>query len=366
VDQRGTARAPALVAVSSPRPLSRDSWPARFQALPKAELHVHLEGTMEPATVVALSKNHGDALDESSVAARYATRDFVAFIEAYKWVTSYLRAPADYALVARRMCEQMLAQNVIYAEVTLSVGVMLLRKQDVEANYCAIREAAAPYQARGLRLQWIFDAVRQFGTAAAHDVAQCAVRLRDAGVVAFGMGGDELSRPAAEFRDVYDYAAAGGLHRLVHAGEIGGPDSVWNAVEILGAERIGHGIAAAADRKLMVLLAERSIGLEICPTSNLRTGALVRYLGRGDASLRDHPLPELFRAGIPVSLSTDDPAMFDTTLAHEFSTLPQMGLSEKEMVSIAESAFRGAFLRAGDKSALLEAFRGKAAALTLL
>jgi hypothetical protein len=188
VDQRGTARAPALVAVSSPRPLSRDSWPARFQALPKAELHVHLEGTMEPATVVALSKNHGDALDESSVAARYATRDFVAFIEAYKWVTSYLRAPADYALVARRMCEQMLAQNVIYAEVTLSVGVMLLRKQDVEANYCAIREAAAPYQARGLRLQWIFDAVRQFGTAAAHDVAQWAVRLRDAGVVAFGMG----------------------------------------------------------------------------------------------------------------------------------------------------------------------------------
>jgi aminodeoxyfutalosine deaminase len=366
VDQRGTARAPALVAVSSPRPLSRDSWPARFQALPKAELHVHLEGTMEPATVVALAKNHGDALDESGVAARYATRDFSAFIEAYKWVTSYLRAPADYALAARRMCEQMLTQNVIYAEVTLSVGVMLLRKQDVEANYYAIREAAAPYQPRGLRLQWIFDAVRQFGAAAAHDVAQCAVRLRHAGVVAFGMGGDELSRPAAEFRDVYDYAAAGGLHRLVHAGEIGGPDSVWDAVEILGAERIGHGIAGAADRKLMAMLAERSIGLEICPTSNLRTGALARYLGRGDASLRDHPLPELFRAGIPVSLSTDDPAMFDTTLAHEFSTLPQMGLSDEEMVSIAESAFRGAFLPASDKSALLEAFHAKAATLTLL
>ena len=343
-----------------------DSWAARFQALPKAELHVHLEGTMEPTTVVALAKNHGDALEESTVAARYATRDFTAFIEAYKWVTSYLRAPADYALAARRMCEQMLAQNVIYAEVTLSVGVMLLRKQDVEANYCGIREAATPYEARGLRLQWIFDAVRQFGAAAAHDVAQCAVRLRGAGVVAFGMGGDELSRPAAEFRDVYEYAAAGGLHRLAHAGEIGAPNSVRDAIEILGAERIGHGIAAAADRKLMAMLAERSIGLEICPTSNLRTGALARYLGRTDARLQDHPLPELFRAGIPVSLSTDDPAMFDTTLAREFSTLPQMGLRNQEIVSIGESAFRGAFLPASEKSALLQAFRAKAESAALL
>src|ERR1700756_4771117 len=145
MDQRRTPGAAAL-AVSSPQPSSSDSWAARFAALPKAELHVHLEGTMEPATVVALAKKYGDALDERSVAARYATRDFSAFIEAYKWVTSYLRVPADYALAARRMCEQMLAQNVIYAEVTLSVGVMLLRKQDVEANYYAIREAAAPYQ----------------------------------------------------------------------------------------------------------------------------------------------------------------------------------------------------------------------------
>jgi aminodeoxyfutalosine deaminase len=327
---------------------------------------VHLEGTMEPATVVALAKKYGDALDESTVAARYATRDFSAFIEAYKWVTSYLRAPADYALAARRMCEQMLIQNVVYAEVTLSAGVMLLRKQDVCANFAAIREAAAPYESRGLRLQWIFDAVRQFGAAAAHEVARCAVTLRDAGVVAFGMGGDELARPAAEFRDVYEYAADNGLHRLVHAGEIGGPDSVRDAVEILGAERIGHGMSAAADSKLMTLLAERSIGLEMCPTSNLRTGALVRYLGRADASLANHPLPELFRTGIPISVSTDDPAMFETTLAGEFSVLGPMGLSHQEITRIAEGGFLGAFLAAGEKSTLLQAFRAKAAALSLI
>jgi aminodeoxyfutalosine deaminase len=368
MDQRRTSRLAAPVAVSSLGPLSshslsNDSWSARFQELPKAELHVHLEGTMEPATVVVLAKRHGDTLDESMVAARYATRDFSAFIESYKWVTSYLREPADYSLAVCRMCEQMLTQNVVYAEVTLSVGVMLLRKQDVEANFSAIREASARYESRGLRLQWIFDAVRQFGAEAAHEVAQWAVKLRNAGVVAFGMGGDELARPAGEFRKAYEYAAAGGLHRVVHAGEIGGADSVRDAIEILGAERIGHGIAAASDAKLMATLAERSIGLEMCPTSNLRTGALARYLGRADASFADHPLPELFRAGIPVSISTDDPAMFETTLAGEFNTLSAMGLADREITWTAEGGFVGAFLPADEKEALLQAFRAKAAAL---
>lgn len=321
---------------------------------------------MEPATVVALAKNYGDALDESAVAARYATRDFGAFIEAYKWVTSYLRAPADYALAAGLMAEQTLAQNVIYAEVTLSAGVMLLRKQDVEANFRAIREAVAPYESRGLRLRWILDAVRQFGAAAARDVAEHAVGLRDVGVVAFGMGGNELACPAAEFRDVYDYAAANGLHRLAHAGEIGGPDSVRDAVNILGVERIGHGIAAAADPKLMALLAERGIHLEICPTSNLRTGALLQLVGRADTGLADHPLPQLLRAGIPISVSTDDPAMFDTSLAREFGALEQMNLRKQEILRIAEGAFAGAFLPPAEKTAFRQAFRAKAEALGLL
>ena len=346
--------------------LSLESWAARFRSLPKSELHLHLEGTLQPATVVALAGKYGDVLTEQAVAARYAARDFAAFIEAYKWVTSYLRAPSDYALAACRMCEQLLAENVVYAEITISVGVMLLRKQDVAANFSAICEAAAAYRHRGLRLQWIFDAVRQFGPAAACQVARCAVDLRQKGVIAFGMGGDELSRPAAEFRDVYDYAAAHGLHRLVHAGELGGPDSVRDAVEILGAERIGHGIAAASDAKLMALLAERSIGLELCPTSNLCTGALARHLGRADAGLAEHPLPRLFRAGIPISLSTDDPAMFATTLHGEYGTLREMGLSGQEILSVCEGGFRGAFLPPEDKMVLAERFRAQAAALGLL
>jgi aminodeoxyfutalosine deaminase len=352
--------------VSPGQPPPSEAWVERFAALPKAELHVHLEGTIDPATVVALAKKYGDVLDDAAVAARYATREFAAFIEAYKWVTSYLRAPADYALVASRLAEQWVAQNVVYAEGTLSIGVMLLRKQDVAANFRAIREAIAPYESRGLQVQWIFDVVRQFGAAAAHEVARCAVELRSEGVIAFGMGGDELSHPAAEFRDGYDYAAAHGLHRIAHAGEIGGPDSVRDAVNFLGAERIGHGIAAAADPELMALLAERAITLEVCPTSNLRTGALERYVGHANATLADHPLPQLLRAGVPICISTDDPAMFGTTLAAEFSALGRMGLSASDAMKLAEGGFRAAFLPPDRKAALLQAFHAKAKAFGLL
>ncbi len=341
-------------------------WEEAFRGLPKAELHVHLEGTIEPATVVALGEKYGDSFTPGMVASRYAVCDFTGFIEAYKWVTSYLREPEDYGLITSRMCEQLLAQNVVYAEVTLSVGVMLLRKQNAAANFRAIRGAASSFNGRGLRVQWIFDAVRQFGAGPARAVAECAAALRDDGVIAFGMGGDELARPSIEFRDVYEYAASHGLHRLVHAGEIGGPESVRDAVDILGAERIGHGIAAAADPQLVEVLARRAIHLEICPTSNVCTGALARQLGSKVGTLADHPLPRLFRAGIPMSISTDDPAMFGTSLNREYTALRQMGLTRPEIVAIAEAAFRGAFLPSDEKASLLQSFRSKAEALGLL
>jgi aminodeoxyfutalosine deaminase len=334
--------------------------------LPKAELHVHLEGSIAPATVSALAARCGDVVDEASVSARYATRDFAAFIEAYKWVTSYLRVPADYALITQRLAERLLAQNVVYAEVTLSVGVMLLRKQNVEANFRAIREAASAFEARGLRMQWIFDAVRQFGAPAAMDVARHAVELRGEGVVAYGLGGDELAVPTADFRPVYEFVAAHGLRRLAHAGEIGGPESVREAVELLGVERIGHGIAAARDPRLMALLADRAIPLEICPTSNLRTGALARQLAIPEAALSDHPLPQLLRSGVQASLSTDDPAMFDTDLHREYALLSQMGLDSAEILRVATAGFEGAFLPPAEKAAQLAEFHSRAAALGLL
>ena len=339
------------------------SLPPQFGALPKAELHLHLEGSIAPATVAALGARYGDQVSPAQVSSRYATRDFAAFIEAYKWVTSYLRVPADYALIVHGLAEQLLAQNVVYAEVTLSVGVMILRRQDVEANFRAIRKAASSFEARGLRMQWVFDAVRQFGAGPAMDVARCAVSLRGEGVIAYGLGGDELAVPTAEFRPVYEFVAQHGLHRLAHAGEIGGPESVREAIELLGVERIGHGIAAARDPHLMALLADRGIPLEVCPTSNLRTGALARQRAVPEAALSDHPLPQLLRSGVPVSLSTDDPAMFDTDLNREYSLLPQMGLDSAEIVRVAAAAFEDAFLPPAEKAAQLAAFWAQASTL---
>jgi adenosine deaminase len=208
--------------------------------------------------------------------------------------------------------------------------------------------------------------VRQFGADKAMEVAQHAVDARNAGVVAYGLGGDELAVPTADFRPVYEFVAAHGLRRLAHAGEIGGPESVREAIELLGAERVGHGIAAFRDPRLMALLSERCISLEICPTSNLCTGALARQRAVPQVSVLDHPLPQLLRAGVPISLSTDDPAMFGTNLNREYALLPQMGLSAEEIVRVAAAGFEGAFLPAAEKSAYLASFRAQAAALGLL
>jgi len=315
----------------------------RIASLPKAELHLHLEGSIQPTTICALTARHGVIMTEDEVRQRYAYRDFPEFIEAFKWVTSCLREPQDYALIARDLAAHLLAQNVVYAEVTLSVGVMLLRKQRPEANFEALLGATAPFESRGLRIRWVFDAARQFGAAAAMEVVESARRCASKTIVAFGIGGDELSVPTEAFQPVYERAAEIGLHRLMHAGEVGGPEKIREAIELLGAERIGHGIAAIHEPDLMDLLAERRIPLEVCPGSNMKTGALGLQLRRAKVRIEDHPLPKLLRHGIPIVLSTDDPAMFHTTLRAEYENAARMGLQENELASIVEMSFQRAF-----------------------
>jgi len=321
-------------------------------SLPKAELHLHLEGSIQPATVCALTAQHGIALAESEVRSLYSYRDFAGFIDAFKWVTSFLRTPADYGLISRDLSEHLLTQGVVYAEVTLSIGVMLLRKQQPEANFEAILRATEPFESRGLRMKWIFDAARQFGADAALEVVHAAKRSGSKSIVAFGIGGDEMSIATKEFRPVYEQAANIGLHLLMHAGEVGGPDKIREAIELLNVERVGHGIAAAQDPALMDFLAERRIPLEVCPQSNIRTGALAKQLGLRDAQIKDHPLPKLYRHGIPVVLSTDDPAMFHTTLLGEYENAAMMGLSETELAQLVDASFEHAFLSGAEKLAL--------------
>jgi adenosine deaminase len=307
-----------------------------------------------------LATHNGIAITEQEVGARYAPGTFSDFLDAFKWVTSFLRNPADYALITERLAEALITQNVVYAEVTLSVGVMLLRKQDPLANFAAIRAAAAKFEARGLRINLIFDAVRQFGVPAAREVAQMAAECAGDGVVAFGIGGDENALPAEDFANVYESIAAAGLGRLIHAGETGPSDGMREAVEILGVTRIGHGIAAMHDARLMDLLMERGVTLEICPTSNLRTGALARQLHLPAAMMSQHPLPEFVRCGLMVTLSTDDPAMFETSLEDEYAVASGMGLSTTELIRIAEAGFERSFLSADEKRSYLQAFRAAA------
>jgi adenosine deaminase len=327
--------------------------PAWIANAPKAELHLHLEGSVQPATASALARRHGVIVTEDEVRQFYAYKDFLGFLEAFKWVTSYLRDPEDYALITRDLGEHLLTQNVVYAEITLSIGIMILRKQSPEANFAAIRAAAEPFAQRGLRMNWIFDAVRQFGPEAAMAVVDSAARCVDESIVAFGIGGDELRIDTHEFRSVYDKAASLGLHRLIHAGEVGGPEKIREAIELLGVERIGHGIAAIHDRALMDLLAERQIPLEVCPASNIRTGALALQLQRKNAAIKDHPLPKLLRQGIPIVLSTDDPAMFHTTLHDEYALTHQMGLTDPELAQLVQSSFTHAFAATRTKSSTL-------------
>jgi len=176
---------------------------------------------------------------------------------------------------------------------------------------------------------------------------QAARRCASRRIVAFGIGGDEMSLETKEFRGVYERAEEYGFHRLMHAGEIGGPEKIREAIEILGAERIGHGIAAIRDERLMEMLAERRIPLEICPASNLRTGALGVQLGKSEATMEEHPLAELLRRGVAVTLATDDPAMFHTSLEEEYRNAWGMGLTEGEMGELVENGFRFAFGKVG-------------------
>src|SRR5262249_15588009 len=247
-------------------------FPEHILSLPKAELHLHLEGSIRPSILSRLTVRHGAAIPEVEARRRYSYTDFLGFLDTFKWVTSFLRTPEDYALIAQDLAEQLLTENVVYAEVTLSVGVMLRRGQSPEKNFEAILRAAERFESRGLKLFWIFDAVRQFGADAAQQVVSAARNCASKKIVAFGIGGVDLSLPASDSRRVYNSALSLGLHLLMHAGEIGGPERIREAVELLHVERIGHGIAAVHDPSLMDLLADRRIPLELCPGSNILTG----------------------------------------------------------------------------------------------
>ena len=291
----------------------------------KAELHVHLEGSIEAETLLAIDPS----LSREEIAAHYHGRTFDEFIQGYIWVNRKIQTPAHYALATRHLLERLATQDVTYAEITLSAGMILWKQQDLGAIYEAIwRES----QRSRVKTFWILDAVRNLGAEPALPVAKFAVERRDEGVIAFGLGGDEARGPAEWFRDVFAFARDGGLHLVCHAGETTGPESIWAALDI-GAERIGHGIAAARDPALLAKLRESKVPLEVCISSNVCTGVV--------ASLAEHPVRRLYDAGVAIVLNTDDPAFFRTSILQEYEIAERVfGLPGKEL---AATGFRYAF-----------------------
>ncbi|HUE52482.1 MAG TPA: adenosine deaminase [Terriglobales bacterium] len=318
-------------------------------SLPKAELHLHLEGAIDPPTLLELWRKHGKEGTLAEVEQLYRYADFNGFLMAFKAVTEDLQTAEDYELITYRLMEKLKAENVLHAEAYVSVGVCLWRKQDFDLIFEGLERGRQRGERDfGVSLLWIFDAVRQFGAQAAQSVFELAVRYRDRHVVGIGIGGDEQKGPAELFRDAYAYATDQGLRLTAHAGETAGPESIWGALN-LRAERIGHGLTAWQDPELVEELATRQIPMEICITSNLRTGCC--------PDLADHPVRRYFDQGLMATLNSDDPAMFRTSLAQEYQLAREsFGFTDEHLRELARNSFEASFLPAEKKLNFLNLF----------
>ncbi len=321
-----------------------------LRALPKAELHLHLEGSITPETLLELSRTHDPVpLTHDQARAVYTYHDFSSFLLSFKAVTERLHTPADYETITYNMLRDLAVQGVRHAEVYLSLGILYrFARLDVDA----VMEAAERGRLRGERdfhitLLWIIDAVRHFGPEEAGRVFRKAAELHAQlpAVAGIGIGGDEVRGPAQLFRDVYAEAKAAGLHLTCHAGETLGPQSIWAALN-LGAERIGHALSAGDDPDLIEVLAERQIPLELNVTSNVRTGCC--------PDLFDHPVRRYFEEGLMVTLNSDDPPFFGANLLDEYVLAhDQFEFPLDQLRELAANSIEASFLAPDQKLKLL-------------
>ena len=321
-----------------------------IRRLPKAELHLHLEGTITPETLVELSaRQDATPLTPEQAVALYQYTDFTGFLMAFKAITERLRKAEDYELATWRMLERLARQGVVHAEVYVSVGVVYYwRRCEFEPLFAGMERARARAEAElGITAYWIFDAVRHFGPDEAARVFRKAAELRPQfpSIIGIGIGGDERRTGSEPFRDLYAEAGAAGLRLTAHAGETVGPEGIWGALNI-GAERLGHALSAMYDPELMELLAERQVPLEICVTSNLRTSCCAR--------LEDHPVRRYFDSGLMVTLNSDDPALFASDLQDEYRLAhDSFAFTPEHLRELAANSIEASFLPAERKVGIL-------------
>jgi aminodeoxyfutalosine deaminase len=315
--------------------------------LPKVELHVHHVGSASPRIVAELAARHEGRTpvpaDPEALASYFEFRDFAHFVEVYLSVVDLIRDPEDVWILTHEVARELARQQVRYAELTITPYSHVRRGIPAPAFCEAIEDARQRALADfGLELRWCFDIPGEAGLPAAEETLRIALEERPAGLVSFGLGGPEIGVPRPQFRPYFDQARAAGLRSVPHAGETTGPQTIWDALNELGAERIGHGISAAQDPQLLTYLAERQIGMEVCPTSNVRTRAV--------ANLDEHPLRQLVDAGLLVTINSDDPPMFGTTLNDEYAVAARLlGADREGVAGLARNAVTASFLDAAGK-----------------
>ncbi|MGV9233947.1 adenosine deaminase [Streptomyces nigra] len=327
-----------LVDADAPRDLH-----AFIAGLPKAELHVHHVGSASPRIVAELAARHPDSkvpTDPEALADYFTFTDFAHFIDVYLSVVDLIRTPEDVRLLTYEVARDLARQQVRYAELTITPFSSTRRGIDERAFMEAIEDARKAAEAEfGTVLRWCFDIPGEAGLESAEETARLATddRLRPEGLVSFGLGGPEIGVPRPQFKPYFDRAIAAGLHSVPHAGETTGPQTIWDALTELRAERIGHGTSAAQDPKLLAHLAEHRIPLEVCPTSNIATRAV--------RTIEEHPLARFVEAGVLVTINSDDPPMFGTDLDNEYAVAARLlGLDERGLAELAKNAVTASFL----------------------
>ena len=334
--------------MSDATPTPTSPYAAFVAGLPKAEIHVHHVGSASPRIVSELAARHPGTVPADLDALRdfYTFRDFGHFIEVYLAVVDLLREPEDLRLLTYEVAAEMAAQNIRYAEMTLTPWTSVQAGVPIEAYVEAVEDGrVAAERDHGIRLRWVYDIPGESGLPSAVDTLGFALDHAPETLIGFGLGGPEVGVDRPQFKDVFDQARAAGLHSVPHAGETTGPQTVWDAIRVLGAERIGHGTSAVQDPELVAYLAEHGIPLEVCPTSNIATRAV--------DVLENHPVKQMYDAGVTVTINSDDPPMFGTTLNREYEIAADLlGLDEAGIAGLAKNAVHASFMPADEQAAL--------------
>ncbi|NNG36121.1 adenosine deaminase [Nakamurella aerolata] len=343
-DQPAAASGSAVADAPQPTP----ELAAFIAGQPKAELHVHHVGSASPRIVAELAERHPGVVptDPDKLAEFYTFRDFAHFVELYLATVDLIRTQEDVRLLTYEVAKDMAAQQIRYAELTCTPYTSVLRGVPIEGYIEAIEDArVAAERDLGLTLRWIFDIPGEIGPNAADETVRIALDHGPDALVGFGLGGPEIGTSRPKFKPAFDRARAAGLHSVPHSGESTGPQSIWDAIEALGAERIGHGTSATQDPELLRYLADHDIALEVCPTSNVATRVVDDYAG--------HPLAAMVAAGVTVTINSDDPPMFGTTLNREYGIAASLlGLDAAGVAGLARAAVHASFMDDAGKRAL--------------